>query len=37
MKLKCNCGAKATYLYGPGYSNNENSSFCKDCVPRVQI
>ena len=33
-KELCNCGKVAVWTYGPGYSNESNSVFCDDCVPR---
>lgn len=34
MKIKCECGKIATWLYVPGYSDNNNPYSCDDCVPR---
>lgn len=33
-KIKCDCGAKPRWVYMPGFSNNSNSFFCDNCVPR---
>jgi hypothetical protein len=34
VKEKCNCGAKAIYVYMPGYSGGGNPFSCYDCVPK---
>lgn len=36
MKIKetCDCGAQAQYVYMPGYSDNDNSFSCYNCVSK---
>lgn len=34
MKELCECGKKATWIYGPGFNNGDSPFFCDNCVPR---
>jgi len=34
IKEKCDCGAKAIFLYMPGYESGGNPFSCYDCVPK---
>jgi len=33
-EIKCNCGEKADWAYGPGYQDGSSPYHCDVCVPR---